>query len=201
MNPCEPKDILHYWFGELSSPETFFQEREALWWGKDRGTDYFILQTFEPSLTAARLGKLESWRGEARSSLALILLMDQMSRSMYRGLDCAFENDLNCQILCLEGEEAGLDQELFPIERVFFYMPLMHAEDLEVQEKGVKLFSQLAENGPVALRSPLEQSRDFAVRHRDVIARFGRFPHRNKVLGRRSTTEEAEFLRQPGSHF
>lgn len=198
MQVHPPEEILHYWFGDLAGPGSPPGDREALWWGEDRSTDYFIRQTFEPSLTAARTGQLESWREQARPSLALLILMDRMSRSMYRGLDCAFENDLTCQILCLEGVEDGRDQELWPLERVFFYLPLVHAEDLEVQERGVELLEALHRGAPDTLARALDQALGTARRHRDLIARFGRFPQRNQLLGRRSTSEEAAYLLRPG---
>lgn len=192
-------DILFYWFGALEGPESFPQDRNLLWWGEDSSTDYFLRQAYEPALTAARKGALDAWRSEARPSLALLILMDRMSRQIYRGLDCAFENDLVCQILSLEGVEAGLDRELLPVERVFYYSPLSHAEDLEVQDRGMELLAGLRDEGPQSLRGKLEGAFEAAVQRRDVIARFGRFPERNQQLSRLSTPDEVAYLRRSRS--
>lgn len=202
MDGSRSEEILHYWFGDVAASDSMPPpDRQELWFGRSEGTDYFIRQLFEADLTAARAGDLEEWKQAARPSLAWILLMDQFSRHIYRNFPAAYEGDVACQIQTLEGIEAGLDRELGWFERAFYYMPMQHAEDLEVQERGVELFADLAEQVPAALRARFREFRDFAVRHRDVIQRFGRFPHRNEILGRESSPEEVEFLTLPGSRF
>ncbi len=196
-----PQDILSYWFGELHSDTEIPEDRSALWWKKDPSTDYFIRQCFEPALTHATLGKLDDWKKTARDSLAWIVLQDQFSRNMYRDTPAAFEADLACQIQSLEGIESGLDQELRPLERVFYYMPLEHAEDLEVQEKSLEMFAALLQAAPPETKKTFENFYTFAEKHHAIIARFGRFPHRNAILGRENSPQETEFLKQPGSSF
>ena len=201
VNTYSPEDVLHYWFGDLETDESLPEDRRGLWWGKDPTTDWFIRQTFEPTLTAARRGMLDAWADQPRSALALVVVLDQLSRNMYRDKPPAFENDEACQGVVLGGLAAGFPEALRPLERVFFYMPLMHAEDLALQERGVALFEALALAAPLGLRRTLDENADFARRHRDIIQRFGRFPHRNAILGRATTPEEAAFLTQPGSSF
>lgn len=190
----QPEDVLGYWFGPLDSDAVVPADRQPLWWGKDAATDYFIRQAYEPTVTRAAAGELDDWKSDARGSLAWIVTLDQFSRNIYRGFPAAFENDLACQIQTLEGIEAGFDKLLRPIERVFYYLPLEHAEDLEVQERSVGLFEALAADAPAPVKKDFAGFLDYAVKHHDVIARFGRFPHRNEVLGRVSTPEEQAYL-------
>jgi len=195
------QDILGFWFGALEGPEDVADERSEIWFEQSDATDYFLRQTFEVDLVAARRGEREEWKQEPRPSLAWILLLDQFSRNIYRGFPAAYETDLTCQIQTLEGIEAGFDRELLPIERVFYYLPLEHAEDLEVQERSVQEFSRLLEDAPASRRAEFEHFLGYARRHHAVIERFGRFPHRNAVLGRESTEEELAFMAEHGTGF
>lgn len=194
-------EVLGYWFGELAGPEDLPRDRAEMWFAKNDATDYFIRQAFEGDVTAARRGELDGWKAAPRSSLAWILLLDQFTRNIYRGFPAAFESDLAAQIACLEGIDAGHDLRLHPVERLFYYLPLEHAEDLEVQERSLEEFTRLAADAPASLRTEFEGYLEYARRHHAVIERFGRFPHRNAILRRESTPEEEEFLRQPGSRF
>jgi uncharacterized protein (DUF924 family) len=133
--------------------------------------------------------------------LALIILTDQFPRNIYRDTARAFSCDSKALTWCLEGVHGRSDRELRPIERVFFYLPLEHAESREHQAKSVECFSELAASVPMEQRSTFEEYLDFAMRHRDIIDRFGRFPHRNNILRRESTPEELAFLTQSGSFF
>src|SRR5690606_32287203 len=133
--------------------------------------------------------------------LALIILLDQFPRNMYRETPQAFAFDAKARALTLEGLQAGDDQALRPIERVFFYLPLEHAEDLALQHRCVELFETLAASLPEETRKSFDGFTDFARKHRVIVERFGRFPHRNAILGRESTDEEIAFLRTPGSSF
>ena len=198
MSTVTPEDILTYWFGELTSDTDIPGDRLAFWFSKDSSTDYFIRQAYEPVVTAAAQGQLAHWKEEPRSSLAWILVLDQFPRNVYRDMPAAYELDPAAQIQSLEGIEAGFDRQLRPLERVFYYLPLEHAEDIECQERSVELFTDLRAEAPPEVDDKFRVFLEYAQEHRDVIARFGRFPHRNAVLGRESTPEEVEYLAAGG---
>jgi uncharacterized protein (DUF924 family) len=143
---------------------------------------------------AALQAKLDHWREELRSTLALIVLLDQFTRNIFRDTARAFAGDAAAIALAERVVDAGLDRQFSLNERWFVYLPFEHAESLSLQERAVQLFKQLAADG---LTEPLA----WAIKHRDVVARFGRFPHRNALLGRVSSPEEEAFLREPGSRF
>lgn len=193
--------VLGFWFGGSGDDGAVAREQAGLWWSKDRGHDDEIRRRFEEEVSAAARGELDAWAATARGRLALIILLDQFPRNMYRGTSRAFSFDPKALALALDGIERGLDHELRPIERVFFYLPLEHSESLAHQERSVERFRALLASVPAEQRSVFEEYMDYAVRHRDIIARFGRFPHRNEVLGRASTAEELVFLAEPGSSF
>jgi uncharacterized protein (DUF924 family) len=133
--------------------------------------------------------------------LALIVLVDQMSRNIFRDQLEAFTYDYLAQEWCLEGLDLGADEELQPLERVFFYLPLEHSESRVDQARSVALFSELAKQAPATQLGSFDYYLDFAKQHQAIVERFGRFPHRNEVLGRAFTSEEIEFLKGPGSSF
>lgn len=196
-----PGDILAFWFGSHDTDQAIAQAKSKVWWAKDAGTDLFILRQFEDEVRAAGRGERDEWSKEPASLLALILLTDQFPRNIYRGRAEAFAFDAAAQSYTQRGLEQGMDRAMRPIERVFFYLPLEHAESLELQNKSVSLFTSLAAQVlPTEMELFAGYAR-YALRHRDIIARFGRFPHRNVALGRTSTSEEAAFLLQPGSFF
>jgi uncharacterized protein (DUF924 family) len=194
-------EILEFWFGSNPDEAAVPQEKAALWWGKSAAADLEIRQRFGALLHQAAAGELCEWQAMPRGRLALILLTDQFPRSVYRGSPQAFAYDGHALAWCLGGIEERLDLRLRPIERVFFYLPLEHAESLERQQQSVKLFSELVGLVAPEQKETFEEYHNFAVRHRDIIARFGRFPHRNRILGRTSTPEELAFLNEPGSSF
>lgn len=196
-----PETIRSFWFGSHDSDLLTAQAQAGLWWAKDAGADEAIRRQFEPDVLAAGRGERNEWSREPLSLLALILLTDQFPRSIYRGRAEAFAFDAAAQAYALHGLEQGMDRALRPIERVFFYLPLEHAESLELQDKSVALFAALAEQVPSAETGLFEGYARYALRHRDIVARFGRFPHRNAAMRRPSTAEEAAFLHQPGSSF
>lgn len=172
-----------------------------LWFGSGldtdedlRAQDQQIEARFGPVMAARRRGELEAWEDTPQGRLALILLADQFPRSVYRGTPAAFADDPEARRLCIEGIEAGHDPRLAPIERVFFYLPLEHSESLPDQERCLALFRSLEREAPAGLAEAFSGYTRFAAWHRDIIARFGRFPHRNAVLGRRDTAEEAAYL-------
>lgn len=174
--------ILHYWFDEL-------QPRD--WWRKDAELDRAIARRFGDTHQAAARGELFAWRDHPRGRLAEIIVLDQFSRQIHRDTPDAYACDGMALVLAQEALRAGADQALQGAERAFLYMPFMHAESLAMQDISVRLFDQPG----------LEGNLRFALAHRDIIVRFGRYPHRNAVLGRASTAEELDFLQQPGSSF
>ena len=193
--------ILDFWFGVNLDDAVVAKEQAELWWSKNRETDEKMRRRFEESVRAAAAGELNEWRATARGRLALIILTDQFPRNIYRDMARAFACDSKALAWCLDGLDGRIDRKLRPIERVFFYLPLEHAESREHQAKAVECFTELVASVPMEQRSTFEEYLDFAIRHRDIIDRFGRFPHRNSILGRESTAEELAFLTEPGSGF
>lgn len=195
------EEILRFWFGDLREGRPVPAERHRLWFGGGEKVDRLIRGRFARDVDRAAAGDYDHWAEESRGRLAMLVLLDQFSRNIYRGTAQAYARDARAQRLALEGLDRGQDRSLFTVERAFFYLPLEHAEDLKLQERSVALFRRLAEEAPPALKEVTAGFLDYALRHRDIITRFGRFPHRNETLGRGSTPEEEEFLRQPGSSF
>lgn len=193
--------LLAFWFGDATDPAASIAAHTRLWWSGDAECDALIRSRWSATREDAVAGRLDGWAATPRGRLALIIVIDQFSRSLYRGESRAFEFDARARALCTEGLEAGMEAALQPLERVFFYLPLEHSESLADQDRSVSLFEALYEETPPALRKDFGGFLDFARRHRDVIARFGRFPGRNAALGRISTPQELEFLKQPGSSF
>ena len=188
------EEVLQFWFFSRPSGDHAAMVRQMEWWFRG-GADAEIVERFPPLLDQAKRGELDSWSQRPRSRLALIIVLDQFSRTIHRGSAQAFAQDPKALTLALEGIENGhyaaLDN---PWEKTFFFLPLGHYEDLKNQEHVVKLAEELVREAPQELRDILEFSANQARGHRDVIARFGRHPHRNEVLGRQSTPEELEYL-------
>lgn len=195
------ESILDFWFGTNPDDAVVAKEQAELWWSKNYETDNEMRRRFEDTVRAAAAGELNEWRATARGRLALIILTDQFPRNIYRETARAFSCDSKALAWCLDGLHGRSDHELRPIERVFFYLPLEHAESREHQAKSVECFTELVASVPMEQRSTFEEYLDFAVHHRDIIDRFGRFPHRNNILGRESTAEELASLTEPGSGF
>lgn len=196
-----PATIREFWFGSDADDAAVAAAKTKLWWAKDAATDALMRQRFEGTLAMVPSGALANWSSTPQGRLALILLTDQFPRNMYRDSPAAFAYDALARTWCREGLAMGIDRSLRPIERVFFYLPLEHSEALEDQDLCVALFSQLLQQVPPEQRPVFEGFHDFAGRHRMIIARFGRFPHRNAILGRVSSAEEAAFLQEKGSSF
>lgn len=191
-------EILEVWLGAGDVPSAETRER---WWAKDPAFDAMLTARFGALLDRAARGELDAWAKTARGSLALVILLDQLSRNIHRGMPRSFAHDSRALAIARDALARGLDAEL-PIEhRTFLYMPLMHAEDVAAQRECVQRFEQLARNAPPSARAALETNVDFAKRHLEIVERFGRFPHRNAILGRETTPEEAAFLLEPGSSF
>jgi len=197
------KKIVHFWFGDLKKNEVPGDDKQKSWWMKDAEFDKRIKDNFGNDLKKAINGDLDDWKTSPEGSLALIILLDQFSRNIHRDTIKAFSQDDKSIEICLEGIEKGFDKKLHPVQRIFFYIPLMHSEDIDMQEKSLKYFSGLVKEykESESVADVVSNSYKFAVKHYDIIKRFGRYPHRNEILGRESTPEEIEFLNQPGSSF
>lgn len=200
MQPWQP--LLAFWFGDEADDVLRATRQAPLWWGKSSETDALLASRFGEQAEAAAEGSLAHWADLPSGRLALILLLDQLPRNIHRGTPAAFAQDPLARDLCLKGLSIGADKSLSPLERVFFYLPLEHAESREQQARSVALFEALAaEQAGTPAQATFARFADFARRHQVIIERFGRFPHRNDILGRTSTPEEAAFLQQPGSGF
>ena len=193
--------ILQYWFGTATDDLEVAQQCANKWWKKDPEVDREIQQRFAGVLDAAASGRLEDWLGAARGRLAMIILIDQFSRNIFRNSARAYANDALALAWCKDGIAAGVERELRAIERVFLYLPLEHSESVEDQIRSVELFGVLARSAPPAQSKLFEDYLNYAQRHLDIVQQFGRFPHRNAILGRESTEAEVAFLQQPGSSF
>lgn len=195
------QEILYFWFGDLDEdglPDKLHRER---WFQPSRGFDWEIRRRFLSMVLVASEDGLEDWRKEPGGALTEILLLDQFTRNIHRGRAMAFDNDRAARLRCLEGLERGDDVSLPLIQRAFFIMPLQHSERLKDQEKGVDLYEQLVASAQGRLKDVLRSFLASSVAHRDIIARFRRFPHRNKVLGRHSTSEELAYIESGADRF
>jgi uncharacterized protein (DUF924 family) len=192
---------LHWWFGEGATASRIAAQQGRLWFGYRQSQDAEARERFGGLAGQALRGELDDWAQTSDGWLALLILLDQLPRMIHRGTPGAFAGDAAAQALLDSGLARGLADALAPIRQVFCYLVLEHAEDLGRQERSVVAFSALADLHSGEERVPFDDFLNFARRHRDVIARFGRFPHRNEILGRLSTDEENQFLRQPGSRF
>jgi uncharacterized protein (DUF924 family) len=175
-------EILKFWFEETAPSK---------WWAKDDDFDQLIRGRFSGVHAQAARCELFEWRAEARGRLAEIIVLDQFSRNMFRGSPLAFANDPLALALAQEAISAKADEALSPLERSFLYLPFMHSESLKIHAVAMDLYRK---NG-------IQSNLDFEIRHQRIIEKFGRYPHRNGILGRQSTDEEIEFLKQPGSGF
>jgi len=197
-SPEGPDKVLSYWFPENidnADPETLWGQGQR-WMGGVPEVDREITERFGDVLERARRGELDHyWAKTPRGRLALIIVLDQFSRHVYRGSPLSYAQDEKALQLALEGIELGMDRELGAMERMFFWLPLGHSEDLDLHERSVGHAEEKAANAPSHLRAGVEFGVSQAKAARDVIARFGRHPHRNEILGRESTPEELEYLR------
>jgi uncharacterized protein (DUF924 family) len=187
------EEVLAFWFGTPSDP--WFGQFRPEWFRKDAAFDDEVRRRFSSLHQALTEGQHRDWLLAPRSALGCVIVLDQFSRNMFRGDARAFAQDALARRAADEAIRRGFDAEVAPVERTFFYLPFMHSEELADQDRSVALFGALA-GGDVN-----SSSVDYARRHRDIIARFGRFPHRNAALGRPSTPEELTFLSEPGSGF
>jgi uncharacterized protein (DUF924 family) len=176
------RTVIDFWFRETEPPR---------WFAKDPAFDRLIRARFQALHASAARGELWAWRASPEGRLAEILVLDQFSRNIYRDSPPAFAQDATALVLAQEAISAGADRDFDPPRKAFLYMPFMHSESPLIHERAVELFSAPG----------LESNLAYELRHRAIIQRFGRYPHRNAILGRASTTEEQAFLAEPGSSF
>jgi len=186
--------ILRFWFmeKELSAPK--IDGRMDLWFGEDQDFDHEIVKEFSDDVERASDGELDHWAHAPRGRLALILLLDQFRRNIFRNTADAFVKDKAALKLCVEGAMEKKDKDLSPIQRVFFYMPLQHAESRRVQKKSCEIYERLSAAVSPTYKETFETVLHFAELHADIVEQFGRFPHRNILLGRENTAEEDQYL-------
>jgi uncharacterized protein (DUF924 family) len=176
------QEIIKFWFEDLEPKQ---------WWVKDLELDRLIIDRFSKIHDRAARCELSDWRKSAAGRLAEIVILDQFSRNMFRGLPRSFAYDAMALVLSQEAIAIGADQLLSPVERNFLYMPFMHSESLQIHEEAVELFRANGQQGNF----------EYELKHKAIIEKFGRYPHRNAALGRESTAEELAFLKEPGSSF
>jgi uncharacterized protein (DUF924 family) len=201
----EARQVRDFWFGKLPLSAQALNQRLALWFPGDESTDAVrerdeaIRARFEGLAERAAMGELASWADSPRRCLSLILLLDQFPRNLYRGTARAFACDEQALAVTLAGMQSAADGALDMVERIFFYMPLQHSEVREVQDESVAAYRRLLTEAPQELRGAFESSLEAAEKHRSMVERFGRFPHRNRALGRVSTADEETWLRANGN--
>lgn len=195
----EALEVRRFWFGRLPLKPEGVPERLALWFGgeaAEQQADELIRARFGDLIDRAAAGDLAAWADSPRRRLSLILLLDQFPRHVHRGTARAFANDRKALALALSGMQSAADAALTPVERIFFYVPLQHAELRDAQEESVAAYRRLLDEAPEELRGLFTSALESAEQHRSIVARFGRFPHRNRVLGRTNSAEEEHYLAQ-----
>lgn len=188
----EPRAILEFWFSDRC---------RALWFEKNQAFDDEIRARFGAAVDHAQAGGFADWRDSAEGTLALLILLDQMARNIHRGSPRAFAGDARALGIAMQAVADGIDRGFSFAQRRFFYLPYEHSEDPAVQARSLQLFADLAATCAPHEKEEAEEQYVYAQRHADIIARFGRYPHRNDCLGRASTAEEREFLAGPNSSF
>lgn len=194
MSTAAPTEVLEFWFRDAVRNPEALRRRSEIWFGMDTAFDRECGTRFGAVLEDASRGALDDWAGQPPGRLALVILLDQMPRNIHRGSPAAFAHDAKAAAHCISGIECGQDQSLHPVERIFLYMPLQHAEDLDLQRRSVEQFEALAREARGAWRDDFRENARYARLHHDIVERFGRFPHRNRILGRDSTEEERTYL-------
>ena len=193
--------VIEFWFGKGQTTAQVNAEKAALWWGKDAATDSLIRQRFAALTQAVAGGEKNAWQQSPRGLLAMIICLDQFPRNLYRDSARAFEYDPQALSLARQCIAEGAADALRPIERVFVFLPFEHSESLEMQNQSLQYYQSLLDAAATDEREMYQNTYDFACRHFEIIERFGRFPHRNHLLGRASTAAEQVFLQQPNSSF
>jgi uncharacterized protein (DUF924 family) len=207
--------VREFWFGKwlsgalpregLSAIAQELRQRDTLWFGADTHLvaqqDELVRSEFQGLVERAVRGELFAWADSPRRRLSLIIVLDQFTRQIYRGTSQAFAHDPQALSLTLSGMQSAADGALNVVERLFFYMPLQHAESTEVQEESVSSYRRLLAESPAELRSTFDEAFEYAQKHRALIQQFGRFPHRNRILGRANTPEEDAYLEKAPEQF
>lgn len=200
----EALEVRQFWFGRLPLKPEGVSARLALWFGSgadEQQADELVRSRFASLIERAAAGELAAWADSPRRRLSLILLLDQFPRHAHRGTARAFATDREALQLTLSGMQSAADAALSPVERIFFYMPLQHAELRDAQEESVAAYRRLVNEAPAELRTMFASALESAQEHHSIVARFGRFPHRNRVLGRANTADEEIYLGQGASTF
>ncbi|MGH8298285.1 MAG: DUF924 family protein [Steroidobacteraceae bacterium] len=201
----EALEVRRFWFGKLPLKPEGVEARLALWFGagaaEQRQVDELIRSRFGALIERAAADELAAWADSPRRRLSLILLLDQFPRHVYRGTERAFATDRHALALTLSGMQSAADAALMPVERIFFYMPLQHAELRDAHDESVAAYRRLLNEAPEGLKTMFASTLESAELHRSIVVRFGRFPHRNRVLGRANTAEEEAYLGQDGRSF
>jgi uncharacterized protein (DUF924 family) len=190
-----PHEILEYWFGSPPAPNG------KVWFGGGKRVDDELRARFGDDAERAAKGELDEWASTAHGRLVLVILLDQLPRNVFRGTARSFATDPKAQALAKDAVGRAMHRELAPVERLFMYMPFTHAEDLEAQRAGVVLFDRLSRESPKELVSTTESFAKYARIHAAIVERFGRFPHRNVLLGRATTDEEKAYLAEHPENF
>ncbi|MDH0746461.1 DUF924 domain-containing protein [Pseudomonas sp. GD03842] len=193
--------LLEWWFGDAESPTEAARQQNALWFGKKKSQDADASNRFGGLVELALAGGLSEWTATPQGWLGLVLLLDQLPRMIFRGTAKSYAGDERAQDLVRHGLRLDRDRLLTPLQRTFIYLVLEHTETLDAQDEAIRRFSALLPLQPATDRDYFNRTLDYAKKHRAVIERFGRFPHRNDLLGRTSTAQEVEFLKAPGSRF
>lgn len=196
------RTLYNFWFGTKAlDDQAHIDERMKLWFGKNPQIDAQMRTQFAPWLDAFPSRAFDEWEGSDKGLVTMVVLLDQVPRNAYRGTAQSFAYDSDAVVLTHEAVENGLCERVHPLESMFLLLPLEHSEKLSDQQLSVKLFDQLAARAPSGLATAVKSGADYARRHLAIIERFGRFPHRNQILGRPSSAEEVEFLKQgEGAH-
>jgi uncharacterized protein (DUF924 family) len=201
MSDPEIRRVLEFWFSDGAMDQPTIDSRMDRWFTANPAFDAQIRQEFGPLVAQASKGALDSWAEQPEGRLALILLLDQFRRNIYRGTPKAFSRDAQAVRLCVEGAAAGAYKNLTPLQQAFYFMPLQHAESLRIQQRSVKIYEGLLANVSETLKATFATFAQFAELHHDIIAAHGRFPHRNRILGRPDTPDEAAYLESAGTTF
>lgn len=201
MSDPDIRRVLDFWFSDGAKNQPTIDSRMDRWFTADREFDELIRREFSPLVDRASKGALDLWADEPEGRLALILLLDQFRRNLYRGTPKAFSRDAQAVKLCVEGAAAGAYKNLTALQQAFYFMPLQHAESLRIQQRSLKIYEGLLASASGTLKATMATFAQFAELHHDIIAAHGRFPHRNRILGRPDTTDEAEYLGSAGTTF
>lgn len=200
-NLSSAHDVLAFWLGAYPLDEAAMHRVRPQWFTKSDAFDAELRARFGPTIEAALAGALDSWADTAEGRLALLIVLDQFTRNSFRGQPKSFAGDARALAVAQQGIALGHDQQVPPTARIFCYLPLEHAEDAALQAQSVALFQRLADEAAPEQQAFFAGTLDYARKHEDVIRQFGRFPHRNAIVGRESTPAEKDYLAQPGAGF